>query len=309
MESTQSIVFEQMLVIIILIAVGYGCYKKQWITDAGAKTMSFLVVNITNPAIAISSAFSDDISITHKDILIGIAICFILFIVLIIIGHLLAFLLEGEKTKRKYYTMLGVYSNIGFIGIPVVSSVLGDQAIVYVTMFIIAYNIFFYTHGYIVMLSGEKNAEYRISWKTFINSGTVSGIIALIVFWFRLRFPDVIEDTLTYSGKATTFLAMIVLGVALAKIPIKSMFSNKKLWILWLIRYLLFPLAAGFCMKRVFGSNLLTGSMILLLAMPAGNMPIILAQQYDLDTSVLSPGVFISTILSLVTVTLSAMMI
>ena len=57
MESTQSIVFEQMLVILIMIAVGYGCYKKKWITDAGAKTMSFLVANITNPAIAISSAF------------------------------------------------------------------------------------------------------------------------------------------------------------------------------------------------------------------------------------------------------------
>lgn len=309
MNSTSMLVFEQMWVIIFLITIGYFSYKKGFVTDKGAKTISFLVVNVTNPAVAISSAFSDDIEISHADILIGLALCAFIYVIILALGHLLPVFICKDRSKRKFYTMLCVYSNIGFMGIPVVSAVLGNQALIYVTIFIIIFNLIFYTHGYIVMLSDEEGVEFKISPKTFINVGTLSGIAAILVFWFRLRFPPVIEDTLSYCGRSTTFLAMIILGVALAKIPLKSMFNDVRLWVLWAIRYFAFPIAVAFIIKSLMGTSLMSGSFILLLAMPAGNIPVILAQQYDIDTSTLSPEMFISTMLSLITVTLVAGMI
>ncbi len=302
-----TIVFQQMLVILILVAIGYGVYKKGWITDAGSRSMSFLVVNITNPALNISSAFRDDLQVTHKDILSALLLYLILYLILTAFGHLLANVLADKKENRRYYIMQVMYTNVGFIGIPLASAVLGSEAVVYVAIYNIIYNIFFYTHGYTVMFSGIENINYKVSWKTFINVGTISSILCVFIFWYRLRFPAVIEDVITAGGKATTFMAMIVLGVSLAKIPLKKLVGNYRIFILWGARFLIFPIVAGIVLTRCMDMSLMTSTLILLLAMPVGNMPLMIATQYELDTDILSSGIFISTVLSIVTVTLTSL--
>ena len=129
------IVFQQMLVIFILIAVGFGLYKKGVITDAGSKLLSFLVVNVTNPALILSSVFEDNPSVTRQDVMIMVLVAAVIYAVLILLGWILPKLFRVPAVEQKFYTMMAVYANTGFIGIPVVSAVLGTQALIYVTVF------------------------------------------------------------------------------------------------------------------------------------------------------------------------------
>lgn len=302
------IVFQQMMVIVLLIAIGYLLYKTGKIKDEGSRAISFLVVNITNPAVAVSSAFSDELSISRQDLLTALAVILILYIVLILLGKLIPRLIGIRKAERKFYEMLWVYANVGFMGIPVVSAVIGPDAVLYASIFIVLFNVFFYTHGYATLLAGE-GVSYRIGPKTFLNVGTISGVIAILVFWFRLRFPAVIENTISYAGRATTFLAMIVLGISLAKMPVKKLVEGGRMYLFWAIRYLALPLLAGLLLKQIFGSGLMAMTLTVLMAMPAANMPLILAEQYGINTEILSKGAFITTILSIVTVTLTTLII
>lgn len=304
-----SVVFQQMLIIIILIIIGYGIYKKGFVGDEGAKNISFLVLNVTNPAYVISSAFSDDISITHEDILFAIVLTFIIYGVLIAFGHILPYIIGVEKAKRKFHAMLSVYSNVGFIGIPVASAVLGQESLIYVTLFNVVYTIFFYTHGYIYLLKDVEGADNRISIKSFINIGTISSVITIIVFWFNIRFPMVIEDTLTYTGRATTFLAMMVLGFSFAKIPFRKILGDPKVYLMVAIRYIAFPVAGTVLLKTLLGDTLLVHTCALMLAMPAGNSPLMLAASYDMETDTMSSGILISTVVSLLSVTLTSMVL
>ncbi len=304
-----SVVLQQMLVIIILIAVGYAMFKKGLITDEGSKTMSFLVLTITNPAVCISSAFSDEVNITHADILMGLVLGVIMYVFLIVFGHLFSAILTKDNEKRRIYTMLQIYANVGFIGIPVTSAVLGEQSLVFVTISLIIYNILFYTHGYSTMLSGRKDIQYKFTWKSLINVGTVSGVIAIAVFWFNLRFPAFIETTISTAGNATTFMAMIVLGISIAKIPLKNLISDKKIYLIWAVRYLLVPIAFALVLKKILGPSVMVSAFGILMAMPVGNMPLMLANQYGLETETFSAATFLTTILSVLTVTLTTMVL
>ena len=301
------IVFQQMLVIFILIAVGYGLSKKGLVTDSGSKLLSFLVVNVTNPAMILSSVFEENVSVTRQNVIIMILVTAIIYAVLVLLGWLLPKLYRIPGREQKYYNMMVVYANTGFIGIPLISAVLGTQALIYVTVFNIAFTLLFYTHGTRILLSdGERQ---KVTWKTFINIGTVSGLLALVFFWFRLRFPAVIEGSITTMGKATTFLSMTVLGVSLAQIPLRKIFSSVRLLLFVLARMLALPAVFCLILKQFLGGGLMINAVALMLAMPSANMPLMVAKQHGLETETLSRGIVLSTILSIVTITVISLII
>ena len=301
------IVFQQMLVIFILLVIGYGLSKKGLITDSGSKLLSFLVVNVTNPAMILSSLFEDNVSVSHQNLIIMILFTAIIYAGLLLLGWMLPKLYCVPEEEQKYYNMMVVYASTGFIGIPLISAVLGTQALIYVTVFNIAFTLLFYIHGTRILLSdGERQ---KVTWKTFINIGTVSGILALLLFWFRIRFSAVIEDSIITIGKASTFLSMTVLGVSLAQTPIYKIFSSIRMFLFILERILIIPVVFCLLMKQFFIENMMINAMALMLAMPSANIPLMFAKQHGLETETLSRGIALSTILSIVTISVISMII
>lgn len=303
-------VFEQMVIIIIMISIGYYVSKKGYIGDKGARDISFLILNVTNPAFVISCAFSDEgVQISHHDILVAMLLTVILYAVIVIFGHVLPFILGAKKQDRVMYTLLSIYSNVGFIGIPVASAVLGQEALIYVTLFNIMYTILFYTHGNIILLKDVEGADTRIKVSSFINIGTVAAIITILLFWFNIKLPMILEDTISYTGRATTFLAMMVLGHSFSKLPIRKLIGNVRVYLMVAIRYLAFPIVVVLILKSMFGSNIMVEAIALMFAVPAGNSPIMLATEHGINTDILSSGILVSTVLSVITVTITTMVL
>ena len=195
---------------------------------------------------------------------------------------------------------MSLFGNQAFIGIPVVSAVLGENALFYVSIMIVYFNIMFYTYGLVLCEGGSSN----FSFKNFINAGNISIIIMLVIFFFDLKLPTVLSDALGHMANATTFLALVVVGINLAQTKLISIFTNVKLYWFVLLRFVLLPIGISFILRIFVKDPLIYGVMILMAAMPVANSPLMRVEEIGGDGKLLSQGVVFSTVCALVTIPL-----
>lgn len=299
------IVLGQMFCIFIMVLIGYYLYKISKLDEHTSKHISFIVTNACNPAVLLNAALTNTLKIGMREFALGMAVSIGLYLLLILIGSILPKLLRVEKETAFAYQMMTIYANTGFIGIPLVAAVLPD-ALFYVTLNNIAYNIFFYTHGIFVIekeATQKKSKEEKNFIKSFVNMGTISSVLALFFYIFPPHLPSIVSELFQYVGRATTFLSMLVMGVSLGKMGIRNLFRGKiVVYLFTFLRLLVVPIAFIMVMKLFLHNELLVGGNAFMLAVPAGSMPLIIAQQNDVDTEVLSRGIILSTICSIITI-------
>lgn len=303
---SMSLVFQQMLVIFVLMGTGFYLFRSGRLSDKASADLSGLVTKVCNPALIICSAFDKSNTATNRDLLIAAAAAVACYVFLILLGCILPFFLRVRKGDFKSYHMLTVYGNIGFIGIPVISAILGSAALMYLSIFILVFNILIYTHGMQVLAMGAKGETPGFNWKRMINPGTVAGVVTILLFVLKPPVPMIIESSLNYMGRCTTFMSMIVLGGSLAQVPLKEMFSDVRMYIFTAIRFLGVPILLAVCLRPVVKDPTLLGVIVLSLALPVANMPLMLAKQFKMDSSLLAKGIVLTTLLSLFTVTIAS---
>ena len=119
------IVLKQMLVLFALMVVGYGCYKLTWLDQNSYAKLSKIVVNVFNPMLIINGVVGQAAGNDMKKILLNLALVGIYFALLVILSFPLVKLLGLNAPTESLYRMMLIFSNVGFMGIPVISSVYG----------------------------------------------------------------------------------------------------------------------------------------------------------------------------------------
>lgn len=138
--------------------------------------------------------------------------------------------------------------------------------------------------------------------KKLVNAGTISAALTIIFYLGNFRIPVIVSSTLSYMGRATTSLSMLVLGVSVAQMAPRDIFSNPRLYIFTFLRQIMVPVACILLMRGLLDNKLILNTMLLMLAVPAANMPLMLAKQMGMETESISQGIILTTVLSLVTV-------
>ncbi len=309
------VVLQQMLIIFILILVGVALYKKGMVTEDSSRNMSALIINVTNPALLICSAFDDSVSqFSLGKLAMAFLVFGIAYLVLLAMAYVIPLILGVRKRDRYVYRMITIFGNMSFIGIPVVSAVLGAEALIYAAVCNLYYAFFFYTYGVAVMhraaRSQGKEQEKTGFWsslKSIFNMGTISAIVTIVLFLTHPQVPDMVSTTLNYMGRTTTFLSMVVLGVAVAQMPLRRLFTSFRLYFFAVIRMLVIPIAFVLVTKQFVEDSLLVNATALLLAMPVASMPLMIAKQLDVDGDEIARGIILTTILSVILVPLVAL--
>lgn len=314
-----TVVLEQMTIIMILILTGVFLYRKNMFSEDTSRQISSLIVNVANPALLICSVFDDTPKLSLYELGIGFVVVIISYIVLLLSAYLIPFILRIPQKEHYAYHMLTVFGNVGFIGIPVVSAVLGSSALIFVSLNNLVYNVIFYTYGITILKkaalgqrieksdtdgqdSPESPADSESIFRKLINAGTISAFLTLILYLADFNVPAIISDSLTYAGRSTTFLSMLVLGVSVAQMAPKDIFSHPKLYAFTLIRQILLPVGFTLLLGIFIQKPLIVNSSALMLAVPAGSMPLMLAKQLHVEDSTISQGIILTTILSLLTI-------
>lgn len=294
------IVLQQMGVIMILVLIGVFLYKKNILTDTVTQSLSWIMVNICNPALLISMSLSGEITTSHRDFLAGLLFGAMLYAFLCLFGAILPHLIRADKKEAVYYTVITVYTNTGFIGIPLSKAILPANAMIYVIICNIMFSIYFYTHA-IYLLSGGTR---KFSPKNLINSGIIAAAAAILIYWFHLDLPDIVTSTATHIGNPAVFLSMILVGASLAKQPLLSNLTDRTLWIFIVIRMIAFPVVMTWFLRLIHMQEEAIEAYCIMMAMPAANLPMIQAEKEGKETAFLSKAIVCTTVVSFATVTL-----
>lgn len=307
------IVFQQMLVLFAMIFIGYFVYKKKWVGDISAASINKLVVNIFNPVLIISSILGkekpEDLSIMWQNL----ALVIIYFAGLIILSMVVSAALKFDKKEAPKYQMMLVFSNTGFMGIPVIKGVLGDHCVIYVTIYVVVFNLLIYTYGIYLAKKSNENAVEKIGLtKTlksiFLNVGVIAAVIALVIYVTGIKVPAAVENFAGYVGNATVPLSMMAIGFSLARMPIKEIFGGTKAYIFTVIKMLIIPIAGVMALRLVpiaIDENV-KHVFIFMLSMPIGSIVSMISQEYGNDKGTCGKVTVITTVVSLVTIPIVA---
>ena len=295
-----------MIIMFSLMGIGFFLSRKKFFSEKATADFSKMIAGVCNPALMICKVLDKESTATTEDVLFAAIAAVVYYIVLIAVSMILPRLMKARRSDMKFYKMLSIYGNIGFMGIPLISAVMGGTAVIYLSIFIIIFNLLIYTYGVKVITSDSEDDKRQFEWKRMCNPGTIASLTAIVIVLTNASVPAILNDTVQYIGGGTTFLSMLVIGMALAQIPFKELFTERKLYVFVVLRYLLLPIVVAFCLKPIMHNQMLLGVIVLTLALPAANLPLMLAEQYEVDTKLLAKGIILTTLLSVVTVTVAS---
>lgn len=301
------LLLQQMIVLFILMVMGYFLKKKGIFSGDTCKAVSWLVVHVANPALILSGSISrtEPVSLGGLGLCLGVAV--LVFAGLILIAAVGTPLFRVPQKSRGTYRVMMVFSNIGFMGFPVIRAVYGSDALLYASLFMIPYNLLLYTYG-IEEMRGFGAGDRKISWKKILNIGVVSCIVSLAVAVFRIQAPEFVETTVSSLSGLTAPLSMMVIGASMTDIRVKELFADGKLIAFSVLKLVALPVAGMFLLGLFVRDELLLGVSLVVLSTPVGSMTAMLAQQYGGDYEVNARGVALTTLLSVVTMPLVSLL-
>lgn len=293
-------VIQKIIVLFIAMIAGFICKKGKILDKSSTKSLSSMLVYITNPCLIICSLQSEYDK--GKLIVAGqvflLSVCIHLF--LCIASH---FIFKANKNtkERSVYTFALTYSNCGYMGYPLMMAIFGDEVgLFYGVIFTTAFNLFTWTHGIIVMSNQRK-----IPWKKLaLNPALISVILSMIFFLCRIQFPSTINDGLSLVGDMTFPLSMIIIGSLLADMNLFKILKDKKLYLFCILDLILMP-ALMMLISYIFKlPEYLAIVGITMCAAPAAANTAVTAEVYDNDAALAARLVGITTLFCLITMPL-----
>ncbi|MCF0186918.1 MAG: AEC family transporter, partial [Bacteroidaceae bacterium] len=212
--TTFLLLFRRMLALVFMMGCGYYSYKKEWIEEKGYVALSTIVANILNPILIINSVLGADHSvITGETMAMNLVFVLIYYGLLIAVGLLMGPILGIKDPSKHQYNLMTVFSNVGFMAIPVLSAIYGNTATVYIVFYILLFNVLMYSYGIAVAVKTKGGKSSGIQWKKMINVGTVASVVAIVLYACNVTAETVGDPVATicnYMGNATVPFSMFV---------------------------------------------------------------------------------------------------
>ena len=295
------IIANQAIIMLLLNIVGILAFKLKIVDRDGGKQLSAIVLEIVTPVLVVHSyldvGYSRELAV---NLLWTFALAAVSY-VLTIAGAMIMFpKKEGRETAIERFS--AIYSNCGFMGIPLASALFGSTGVLYVTAFLTMFFFFSWTHG-IMLLTGKADAKAFLK---VLRSPTVISIgIGLILYFTQLKLPSVIEDTMGYIASLNTPLAMMASGISVAQANILEALKNPRVYLTTFGRLAVLPaLTLVMCLFCGFISEEVRIVVLILTAAPSAAMCTLQCQKLGLHDTYASQIFAFSTIFSVGTLPL-----
>ena len=282
----------------IILLVGAGAYKAGIADEETGSRLTRVLLGIISPCVILLSYQID----FDKERLYGLAVTAILsfasFVIAIAVSKIAVS--KNTGTDMAVERMSIVYSNCGFIGIPLINGILGGEGVFYMTAYLTVFNLFVWSHG--IMLMSGKSESMKKTVKSLINPSNAAIILGVSLFLTGIKLPEIIREPVGLIGGMNTPAAMLISGINLAQSDFLGGLKNKRTYIVSLSKLIVVPgltllllMAAG--ADRSISITLLTAA-----ACPSGAMGTMFALQYKRNSQYASNLLTITTALSLITI-------
>lgn len=297
------VALELAIKIFVGIALGFLLYKMNILDDKVNTGFSRLLVEVACPFMIFANIISiSGQNVTSKqDVYYVLLIGIVIYAILIPFSFLMVKLLRSPQRSVGVFQCLLLFGNVGFIGVPVSEAFFGPVGVFYMALLNIHFNVLCYTYG-LWLVTKDADTEFKFSAKRLLNPAIVSIIVALILFLLDIKFPEVVVSPISFIGNITSPLSLIVLGASIASYNLKEILSEWRIYVFTFIRMFIFPVAAFFIMKAIFGPGLITNVTTLYLGTPAALITGMFAMAYGGDTKGATGGLAIMNILCIITI-------
>lgn len=284
------------ITIFCLMLAGYVLTKLGILTKDARKPLSGLLINFILPCNIIVSFLIEFDGAILRDCLIIFLVSACIQVFAAIAGHF--FYPKRDRAKLSVLRYGTIVSNAGFMGNPLAQGLYGNQGLLYASVYLIPQRIVMWSAG-VSCFTGTRGKN--VIKKICTHPCIIAVAVGLILMTAQIRLPSGIEKTVNYASDCTTAVSMIVIGNILAGADRREILGRENLWFC-AVRLIIFPLIvlAGCMITGVDG--LVQNISVILAGMPAAATTAILAAQYDGDSSFAAEVVFLSTLLSLITI-------
>ncbi|WP_338216550.1 AEC family transporter [Companilactobacillus muriivasis] len=292
----------QIVLMFCLMLVGVLINKLEFMHSQTSSDLTNVLLYIVSPCLIIN-AFEQPYSGSRiKQFLLAIAGVFLLYIIEIIVAKLIFGRLKNQNLRRiaQYGS---IYSNAGFMGIPLISALFGSEGVFFAVVSLAAFNIFSWTQGVSLFNDNEHGSAEKTDWRqVLLNPNIIAIFLGILIFIFSVKIPSIPNQVIKYVGSINTPLSMIVIGNSLANIKFSRDMLNKEIGLTILLRNLLFPII-GIVLLKVLGvTGIAFYTTIVMAACPVAGLVVLFTLQADGDTAPAISLMSLSTILSLITI-------
>ena len=296
------VISNQMIKLFLIICVGFMLYRIKLIDEEFRHKLTKLLLNVTMPALMLSSVMKEENSHDMGRVLEMFGLSIVIFaIALPIISMIIVKILPISKKQQGLYMFMNSFSNVGFMGFPIIHAVFCEGAMLDAAIVNLIFNLAVFTFG-ITMINYGTEQKDKFNIKKLLTPGIFSSVIAIIIYFSGITFPQVLSDTCSMIGEITSPIAMIIMGATLGRMDIKAVFSEWKVYPFTAIKQILIPILFWYVLKLFITDEYILGFMMIMLSMPVANTAVLFATEYKNDENLAAKTVFITTLMSLISI-------
>lgn len=294
--SNLQIAAQQVIILYLMVAVGFFADKSGLYKEKTARMSNELLFYIVTPAVITQSFLSMDFNKENLTALGISTLCgFVLHFAGIIIT--LPFFRKGNKDENALYKYSAIYGNVGYMALPMANALLGARGVFYCSGGFIAFQVVCFTHG-VWLMSNGKGFDAK---KLIVNPGVISVAIGLPLYLLQVQLPTFLSQPIDYIASINTPLAMIMFGTYLANTDIKSMFKNKNIYLVSLLKLIVLPITVLLLFRLCGVKGALLTACAISASAPTANNTVMFAAKYDKDTGLASKTVALVSFISIIT--------
>lgn len=294
---------KQICIMFLLIAAGYLC-GRTFISRETSKELSKLLLDVVNPVLIFMSYQIDPELEKLHGLLMAVLLSAVFYIIAIGISELIFH--NSEENLRAVEKFSAVYSNCGFMGMPLIYGLFGSEGVFYLTGCLTCFNILVWTHGIIIFRSTDQKLPLMQTVKNVLLSPSIIVMPpAFLCFIFNIRIPSVIAAAADYIGSMNTPLAMLVAGITIAGSgKFSDIIKNKRIYYISAVRLLIIPIiftAVCLLFKGFGADDTVFMTIVTAAACPAAATGVIYAVNFGKNSEYASHVFAATTVLSCIT--------
>lgn len=305
------ILFNQVFIMFLLLAIGYFLFKIRFITADAANQITKIVLHVVTPAVILNTYQMDYDPALARNLLLGFGLSAAAILIAILISN---FARIGAGRTLCIERFAVIFSNCGFMAIPLVSAIFGELGVFYTNTYITVYQVVVWTYGVMLMTGSDPHSDQSSGeavsrklltlGKRFLTPTMISILIGLICYFFRIKFPAPVKTTTEYIASMNTPLAMLVSGMYLAQNNLLDSLKNFRAYYIVLLKCFVVPLAVlALFYFLPFDDTLLT-TLLITSACPSASNCLLFAALYKQDIKTASNAFTLTTLFSIISIPL-----
>lgn len=302
------IALKNVLILLLYMSCGFTLVKTGLSRAEHAKALSSVLIYLCAPSLIISAL--QELTFTPADAC-DLGIFFVVTLAIQLISFLILYIVLHRRYGDAKYRILcfgAILGNVGFLGMPMVLALFPDTPIVagYSTMYSMSMNLLAFTVGVFMITHDRRYISLKAA---LLNPTMLAILVSLPLYFLDIKLPAELGSAVSLLGRMTTPLCMLVLGMRLASVSLRRLFSRPFVYIVCAMKLLVFPLFAYACVCFLPIGDTFKACVLVLSAAPSAAMLLSMAELHDCEQEMSANVVLLATIFCVVTLPLIVLII